>query len=552
MNEAKKTLKRLAFYGILLALSIISCANVIPDVFPTRNVSTIYLLILSVCLVLYYSHRVSPAGHLSAAMKAVAWMELLLILLRGIKYSAFSEVGVLARYTWYLYYVPTLLIPLFLFYIALLVFPKKSSHVAKIWYPVLFFAVIFILFVLTNDAHQLIFGFKPGFENWDGDYSHGKLFYVLTIFQYALYIAAIIILIIKCRITSSKKRAWIIFIPFFAGIAMCVLLVTGKMPKISGVYVIEFPEALAFMVAGVLECCLLLGLIPTNTDYGKLFRKFSISAQITDKKGAAVYSSGTAKPLTTAQFNAQNGARIEEHTVLHKMKIPGGFGFWQDDMTGLDRLNEELADAKEELAQEAELKRLQNELKEKQIKTEQRTLVYDNIAKRTQKQSRKISLLAKEARLSADKEYKEKCRKMIVLLGTYIKRYANLMLLSRESGVIETGELALAFSEVLRRLNYYGVPGELITGADGYVRASAALSSFEAFQTLLEENINCLYGVFVNLSAHELKMTFENLNALFGDETENKLSECGVLCEIQKEDEITYVCLKMPKGGEES
>ena len=47
MNVVRKTLGRLAIYFLLLAINIIPCANIIPDTFPTRNVSTIYLLILS-------------------------------------------------------------------------------------------------------------------------------------------------------------------------------------------------------------------------------------------------------------------------------------------------------------------------------------------------------------------------------------------------------------------------------------------------------------------------------------------------------------------------
>ena len=46
MNVVKKTLGRLALYFLLLAINIIPCASIIPDAFPTRNVSTIYLLII--------------------------------------------------------------------------------------------------------------------------------------------------------------------------------------------------------------------------------------------------------------------------------------------------------------------------------------------------------------------------------------------------------------------------------------------------------------------------------------------------------------------------
>ena len=544
----------MGFYYLLLAINVIFCANIIADSFPTRNLSTIYLFTLSVCLVLYYSHRVSPTSGLSAMMKSLSWMGLLLILFRGIKYSAVSEVDVLARHTWYLYYVPILLLPLFLFYISLLVSPKDNARIPKAWYWVLGVTVVFIALVLTNDLHQQAFVFRKGFVNWDNDYDHGWLFYVVNFWQFALYLAAIIILVVKCRIISSQKSVWIILIPVAIGVAMYVLLLTDKMPVINGAMIIEFPEAHIFMAAVVLECCMQLGLIPTNAEYGKLFRNLSISAQITDQKGLPVYSSSSAVPLTKEQFSASSGSRIEEHTVLHKMKIPGGFGFWQDDMTEIDRLNDELEEAKEGLAQEAELIRLKNELKEKQTKIKQRTLVYDTIAKCTQRQSQAISYFAEKARKTTDPKIKDEYRRRITLLGAYIKRYANLMLLSQENDVISVGELGLSVSEVLRYMNYCGKPGEYIGNASCNLPANMALAAFEAFETLLEANYSCLHGVFVNLSETTtdvvLKLILENLSQPLLGSVGKKLSEVGVVCSVTCEDNVTYIGLSMKKGGE--
>ncbi|MGI6264784.1 MAG: hypothetical protein ACOYJY_04875 [Acutalibacteraceae bacterium] len=553
MNVVKKTLGRLAFYYLLLAINVIPCANIIPDAFPTRNLSTVYLLILSACLIRYYSYRVSVFGTLPLMMKALSWMAFLLLLLRGLKYSVFAGVDVLARHTWYLYYAPMLLLPLLLFYIALLVSPGENSHVPKKWYVFGAITVLLILIVLTNDLHGLVFRFHPQFANWNNDYSHAPLFYVVTAWQYVLYLAAILVLTVKCRVSSVKKYAWLTGIPFSIGIAMSVLLMTGSMPMIGGSYIVEFPEALIFMAAGVLECCMQLGLIPTNTSYGKMFGVFSLSAQITDRRGKPVYLSKSAVPLTAEQVALPNGVRIGEHTVLHKMELPGGFGFWQDDMTELDRLNEELAQAKEDLAQETQLIRLQNELKEKQAKIEQRTAVYDAIAKHTRRQSKAISQLAKKARMTTDLALKDECGKRITLFAAYIKRYANLMLLSYENTTIETGELALSFSEVLRYLNFAGTPGELVSRASKDVSAEAALAVFEVFGTLLCEHIASLRGVFIHLSNMEnavCKLTLENLETSLSKETGDMLSRAGVTWDCVQEDNVTYVGFILPERGQ--
>ena len=552
MSEMKSTLKRMAVYYLLLAIIVLFNANIIPDVFPTRNLSTIYLLVLSMGLVLYYAHRVSPTGGLSAMMKLLSWTGLLLILLRGVKYSALSEVEILARHTWYLYYVPFLLLPLFLFCISLLVSSKDSAHIPKAWYWSLALTLCLIVMVLTNDWHQQVFAFLPDFVRWDSEYTYRWLFYVITVWQFALFLASIIILVFKCRIGSSQKSAWVILIPMATGVVMYVLLFVGKMPMLKGAPIIEVPEAHLFTAAIVLECCMQLGLIPTNNDYGKLFRNLSIAAQITDRKGAPVYSSSSATPLTAQQFALPGGARIAEHTVLHKMVIPGGYGFWQDDMTELDRVNAELAEAKERLAEETELIRLRNELKEKQAKIEQRTQMYDAIARRTQRQSQAISQLAVEARQSTDPVLKDACRRRITLLGAYIKRFANLMLLSEVSDLIEGGELGLSVMEVLRYLNYCGVPGECISNADCFVSAAAALYVFETFQTILETNYCYLQGVFVNLTAKEnvtFKSTCENMVVPLSPQVAEQAAAVGVQYQVECEDNVTYICFILPKGG---
>ena len=552
MKEAKTALSRMGLYYLLLAANILPNANVIPDSFPTRNVSALYLLLLSVCFVLYCAHRVSPAGRLSAMVKALAWMGLLLILLRGVKYSAFSEVGVLARHAWYAYYIPVLLSPLFLFGVALLVSARDDTRIPKLWYGALALTLVLITLILTNDLHQLAFRFRPGFENWDREYSRGLLYYLATAWLLLLYPASIVLLIVKCRVSSAKRSAWILLIPFAVGVLLIALLFTDRMP----LHIVEFPEALIGTAAVMLEGCMQLSLIPTNAHYGKLFAVCSLSAQLTDETGAVVYASPSAASLTPEQFAADSGSRLDAHTVLHKMPLPGGFGFWQVDVTEQDRLNDELAEAKEALRQEAELIRLRNAMRERQAKIEQRTRVYDAIAAKTRPQTQAIVSLAKAARLSENAGLKEASRKRIAFLGAYVKRYANLMLLSQESGEISAGELGLSVSELLRYLNFCGVPGDLIRDAEGAVPASAALGMFEAMETLLEANLSSLQGVFVNLSGREkltFKITLEGMSNTNvpsdGDDWRNKLRNAGVSAELQQEDDVTFVCLTPTKGG---
>lgn len=554
MNEVKTSFKRLALFYLLLAINIIPNNDIIPCQFPLENISSLYLLALTVCMFLYYYVRVAQHDRLRKLMLSLAFMEFLLILLRGIKYSVFGSVFILARYTWYLFYIPMLSIPVLMFYISLYVYAKDEQHVMKKWGWVAVVTVILILLALTNDLHQQLYRYNPCFENWDRDYSHGWLFAIVTVWEYGFYFIAIIILIVKSHITGVKNQAWLIVIPFIIGFTMLLLKITDTMPKINGITLNQFPETLCCMVAGVLECCMRLGLIPKNEDYGGLMKKTSIPVQITDYSGKVIYKSDVAKELTKEQFLAADKTRIGEHTVLRRMEIPGGYGFWQNDVTELDRLNEELEEIGVAISEEAELIRLQNELKEKQTQIEQRTRIYDAIANNTHRQSLEISRISEQALQSADKDEKNQYRKQIALIASYIKRYANLMILSSETKTIDISELGLSITEVLRYLNLYGIPGELLSSVEGTVPAHEALAFFEAFEELLEEYLSNLKGVFVNLDADNdgfvFRLTLEHIMTEIPEAVTEKLDAAGIQTIAEYEDDVGYLSFTFPKGGD--
>lgn len=555
MNEVKSSLKRLALFYMLLAGSGL-LNNLLPHRFPLENITSLYLFALATCLLLYYYRRVTQHRRMRGLMMTLAGMEMLLILLRGIKYSVFGNVFFAGRYCWYLYYVPMLSIPVLMFYISLFIYAEDVRQAERKWAWVTVVTVILILLVLTNDFHQLVYRFKPGFENWDSDYSHGWLLILISAWEYGLTVISVVALVIKCSIIKVKNNAWVILIPFTVGLMMIILLFTDSMLKINGSNIIEFPEALGCMVVGVLECCMQIGIIPTNENYRRLMKGSSIPVQITDFAGNVIYKSDVAKELTKEQFSSPDKTRIREHTILRRVDIPSGYGFWESDVAEIDKLNEELKEAGEALSEEAEFVRLKNELKEKQAKIEQRSLVYDTIARRTQNQSLAITRISERALRSTDPDEKDWCRKHIAMLGAYIKRYANLMLLSEGSRTVSVNELGLSITEVLRYLNRCGIPGELLNAVDGMIPAEEALSVFEAFEVLLEESLSDLAGVFVNIDTTEerliLRLTMENMTADIPATVIDKLLLCGIQTVAEYEENVGYISFVFPRGGEQA
>lgn len=553
MHEVKASLKRLGYLYLLMAFSFIP-SNLMPYRFPYENMMSLYLFMLTTCLFLYYYWRVTQHRRMRGLMLTLAFMEMLLMLLRGIKYSVFGNIFFIGRYCWYLYWIPLLCIPVLMFYISLFIYAKDERQTMRKWGWVAGVTVVLILLVFTNDLHQMVYRFQPGFADWDSAYENCWLYVVITVWAYGFYVVSVAVLVVKSSIEKATYHAWVILIPFTIGVVMLLLIFTGTMPHIGGYTAFQFPEALGFMVAGVMECCIQLGLIPTNENYRGLMKESSVPVLITDRMGNVVFRSKAAKELTKEQFSAPDGTRIGEHTILRRVEISGGYGFWENDVTELDRLGEELKEAGEALAEESELVRLQNDLKEKQAKIEQRTFVYDMISKRTQHQLLAISRISEQALKSGDEEEKDRCRKEIALRGAYIKRYANLMLLSEDTGVVSTKELGLSVIEVLRYLNRCGVPGELLHSADSFLPAEQALAAFEAFEILLEEYLSGMTGAFVNMEAQDdgfvFRLTLENVPANIPAAVTEKLASCGIRTAVEYEDEIGYIGFLFPKGGE--
>lgn len=173
-------LHSILLYFFLLILCFFAQVDIIPDVSPWRMISGIYFLALGVLLVIYFAERIADRGMLKRWMLCCAWLIVTFMLLRMIKYEAFPANSVFARYTWYLYYLPMLFIPLCTFYATLYIDGEEKREFSKV--KPLFGAITFLLFlgVLSNDFHQMVLGFHDGFLNWESDYIHGFGFLQLS------------------------------------------------------------------------------------------------------------------------------------------------------------------------------------------------------------------------------------------------------------------------------------------------------------------------------------------------------------------------------------
>lgn len=543
-------LHSILLYFFLLILCFFAEVNIIPDVFPWRMISSIYFLALGVLLVIYFAERIADRGKLKRRMLFCAWLIVTFMLLRMVKYEVFPAGTIFARYTWYFYYLPMLFIPLCTFYATLYIDGEEKREFAKAKHLFGVITTLLFLGVLSNDFHQTVFGFRDGFLNWENDYTHGFGFFVVIAWTYFLYIFSIVIMFKKCRLSKVKKRWWITIIPFAIGITMQLLIAFGKMPKVNGLMVINFPEAVCFMIALFWECCIRIGLIPTNKGYGELMQVSSLALQITDENGAAIYKSISANELKEADKKKTEPILLDENTELYCEKIPGGYTYWQNDISELNEINKKLEEVHSLLSEETELIRLENELKEKRVSIEQRTALYELINSKTATQSKQIAKLAESALAEKDTKIRNYNAGLICFLGAYIKRYANLMLLAENESMMSTAELGMAIGESLRYLGNMNIPCAYVGNVDVNIPTDNVVLLYEIFERLVEESLLSLKAVYVkveNSSGIILKITLEGARAVLDEETKDKLFQVGIPVTIKYEDEISYIRFRLTR-----
>ena len=508
---------------------------------PMQTLTSVYYVSLAVAYAGRLSNRIAD-GRMRRLLTAVAWMIVIFFLLRCLKYYAFHGNDLAVRMLWYLYYFPMLFLPTISFWAALAMDADGKKIFERLRALTGIVSGGLLACVLTNDLHQMVFRFLPGLQNWDSDYQYGLVYYAVAAWTILMFAGSVVVLTKKCHVSLGKRLFWVPLIPVGLGFLYSFLYVLGMPPKWNGINVVEFPEVASFVVACFWECCICIGLIPSNEGYDELFNNSDLAVQITDADGNVKFSSATAVRLSKEQMNAD--VQLNENTVLRRAPIRGGFVYWQSDVSKLNALNEELKELEERLSEETELIRLKNEDQIKRAAIDEKNRVYDKIAEAVRTRSQKIASLAQmaEEQMAENEGYQESMR-WICFYGTFLKRFANLMLLAEGHETLPVGELSLATSETLHALSELGVSVSKRDESEGEIASRLALNAYETLQRMLECMGENLRGVYVRLTKAECKVVLEGERIDFPEDLAAAVS-------LQWEDDACYARLSLLEGGE--
>ena len=422
-------------------------------------------------------------------------MTVLWLFLRTVKYRFFSG-DTITRYLWYLYYVPQILAPLFSLFAALQLGRREGDAFSRRWYLLFIPAALLIGGILSNDLHQMAFRSVPGAATLQADYTHGWMYYLAMTWIVGLLLATGIIVYRKCRISESRRYAWVPLCAFLSGIVLCAL-------SFANTYTFhKMPECFCLTFAAFWESCLQVGLIPINGYYRYFFSESTVAAQIVDGQGRPVYRAQNAPDLTPDQLDAaaREAILLNADTRLQSAPVQDGRVYWVEDISKINRIQGQLAEINARLSEENELIQAENELKRQRAQIEEKNRLMDEMIALVQPQLLQINRLLEEENAQA---LNVQNLKQVCLLGAYVKRRVNLALICDQKTVVPVDELAHCIRESLTYLTQYGAVCALHQEGKGSVSSRDVQTAYDFFEDCLEAALPSLSALMVRVECSE-------------------------------------------------
>ena len=188
--------------------------------------------------------------------------------------------------------------------------------------------------------------------------------------------------------------------------------------------------------------------------------------------------------------------------------IGGGYVIWQDNVRPLTELRTRLDENRAEM--ERNKSKLQNTylVQKKLHELTEKSRIYDELEEKHRAQTARIQALLARCR-DADPAETRNLLKRILLLGTYIKRSANLYFLSREYDCLPQQEFRLTVDEAVRALIACGTDCGVVYRTTGPMRSTEVVRLLDLLKTVAEMTIDELHSLFISVSDSAMDLSVE-------------------------------------------
>ncbi|MBE5923751.1 MAG: hypothetical protein E7271_04685 [Lachnospiraceae bacterium] len=428
---------------------------------------------------------------------ASAFFMCMLFLIRIIKFDMdfadnYSEL------IWYMYYVPILAFSFLSLMVSLCVGKTEYNMPKKLLGVLTLVFVILCVFVITNRYHHLIFSSISGYpiyKKCNRDWG----FWLICACEVIPIIVAYIILIVKCRLSLCRKHSWIpIFVTFVFFLLLIWYLASGGRPQIFGRKAFNMQEIYCLMFIMFWTSCIYIGLIPSNSGYADIFKKSNVNAVIYDKNNVPVYAGENSILLKEKIVpSSADGRMLNDNLRIVSYDVIGGRIYYEENMESLLRLQEELIESMQRLEDENTLIEEENNVKKLNEEYRVKSMIYDRIAVRLHPTLARISKLLENVDDDSIKE--------AAVLSAFVKRCANMLLISEQSDYMRTMELFLSIRESMEYMKMRDISCDVIINDDREIASGIAIFTYELFEKIIDNTtFSSMYVVI-----HGLNVTIE-------------------------------------------
>lgn len=419
----------------------------------------------------------------------IAGMLIMYLIFQVERYNLIRDNALLMRNVWYWYYVPMIWIPLLFYFISQRINSVETRFISATNILLIILGGVLSALFVTNDLHHGAFVLSDMLIP-DKDYRYGPVFTSFVIYMVVLYFVSIFNIIRKNQLITIKHLGWLPLLISLVGVAGIVMAEALDLLKINGIRIWNLTEWYAFIVIGILESCILIGLIPSNSGYMNLIKTMSVPIEFRQKDGKRVITS-------------KNDYSDSKNMSVNTFPILGGNITWAVDMSRLYQLNEQLEAAAEQLLNRNNYLQTKNNTKEEQETLNYRNRVYDKITEIV------LPQLIKIEEMLADPNPKNVDRNLpyIAVLNTYIKRRCNMELLKEDMEKLPLAELKLAISESASYLQLCNIETAVVGSDEGEYPADELIGAYEHFESVVEKRLSSSSSIMVVIAGDEGSIT---------------------------------------------
>lgn len=481
--------------------------------------------------------RVTDA-RLRSLLLWIAAMIMAFFLLQIMRYRIFYFSLTAQRYLWYAYYIPMMAVSLLCFYLTLYIHRQKEKPLPAACGLLVAAGVLLQLGILTNDLHHWAFRCPTGVLIGNGEEQRVWLYYLIAGFILVVYLLSYSVVTGKCRKYVSGGLRCLPLIPLFAEVLYTVLYAFDAQPRIGDALLWNVGEIFGICTIAFLEICIQTGMIPANKDYNKLLSVVHLPAVILDGNGNPVFRTAGAQHI----FPENKDVQIMRHP------ISGGSIEWAVDMRQVRVMNQQLADATQQLETRNAYLKEENRIKQEKAELETRNRLYDSISQIVRRQLSEIDEL-----LNGPEEDLEQKLPRIAVLKAYVKRRSNMELLA-SAGLLPLSELTAAIAESLEYMRLCGVNTAVSSFGTGAFPAEMMIAAYEHFETIAEESLETLSHMNVTVRAEKKRLVLrmllkaDNFACEMGGERRDGASFSRKVA-ITKEKQDMIIVLTFAEGG---